>query len=207
MSIDIYNSSRYTKMYIKEVITQERKIPAHATIARKRYVGPLGTARYLLHSDQEIEVEEAVPFKVVLLSALLDSYSIAHFTEMLRYFLVKTVYCDPTGFIVNKYAYTKTTHIYPVYRDEYIYMCEEERNLAMLNPIVLLGLCPVTNDPLCWFSMRIPNAMHWDDVCVVQSSERHKLSQEIYDTIAETGKRRIEGERPELDPPVLLYTR
>lgn len=194
-------------MYIKEVITHERKIPQHATVVGKRYLGPLGTARYTLHSDQDIVVEEARPYKVVLLSRMFDHYSIKHFMEMLRYYLVKTIYCNPTGFIVNKFANTGTAHIYPMYKDEYIYMCDEERNLVDMNPIVLLGLYPVTNDPLCWFNMRVSNPISWDGICVVKSSEMSMQAQEIYDTIVETGNRRRLGETARVDPPVLIYTR
>lgn len=194
-------------MYIKEVITQERKIPQHATIVSKKYVGPLGTARYTLHSDQEIIIEEARPYKVVLLTGMFDQYNIKHFTEMLKYYLVKTIYCSPTGFVMTKFTNTSTTHIYPMYKDEYIYMCEEERKLVDFNPMVLLGLYPVTNDPLCWFNMRIANPMSWDDICVVKSSEVLMQAQQIYDTVVETGNRRRLGERARLDPPCLIYTR
>ena len=194
-------------MYIKEVITQERKIPRHATIAEKRYIGPLGTAKYLLHSDREIDVEEAVPFKVVLYSELFKDYNINHYTEMLRYFLVQSVYCNPTGFIINKYASTGTTHIYPMYQNEYIYMCSEESKLCDLSPITLLGLCPVTNDPLCWLSMSIPDPLRWGDTCVVRSEDRIMLSEHIHETIVETSRRRREGQQGVRDPPLFVYSR
>lgn len=203
----LYIQRNKDSMYVKEVITHQRKIPSHATVIKKEYVGPLGTATYLLHSDQQIDIEEALPYKVVLLTKMFDHYSISHFTEMLRYFLAARIYCAPTEFIVNRFVYTGTTHIYPMYKSEYIYMCQEERKLAELNPNVLLGLYPVTNDPLCWFNMRCAEPMSWNDTCVVRSSERSTQAQQIYDTIVETSRRRANGDRAEKDPPLLLYTR
>lgn len=194
-------------MFIREVITQERKIPSHATIVKKTYIGPLGTALYILHSDQEIVLEEAYPHKLVLLTRLFDSYNIAHYLEMIRFFLIKTINCNPTNFIINKFASTKTTHIYPLYKDEHIYLCREESRLVELNPINLLGLYPITNDPLCLFEMKIPNSILWEDICLVRSSDKQSQAQFARNTIMSVQRRRRCGDKGVNDPPLLAYNR
>ena len=194
-------------MYIREVVTQPRNVPQYCTILNKRYVGPLGTARYLLQSEQEIQLDEAYPYKVVVLLPLFESYNIAHFLEMLKFFLLKTINSAPTNFIVNKYASTNTIHIYPMYKDDYLYVCFEEAQLLRLNPINLLGLYPITNDPLCWFYMRIANPIFWNDLCLIRSSEKTSDMIGVNETISESIANRRSGYKPEQDPQVLMYNR
>jgi hypothetical protein len=204
-------------MFIRELVTQERNIPSSCVVVKKTYVGPLGTARYLLQSEEEINIDEAIPYKVVLLTPLLNNYNISHYLEMLKFFFVKTINCEPDNFIINKFASTQTTHIYPtcknidpsglIYRDEFFYVCKEEAAILELNPINLLGLYPISNDPLCWFNMKVPDSIFWDDLCLIRSSSKTTEMEGAYETISSAIRNRHDGYKPEQDPPVILYNR
>ena len=204
-------------MYIRELITQERNIPSHCTVVKKKYVGPLGTAQYLLQSDEEIDVEQAIPYKVVLLTSMFKEYDISHYLEMLRFFLVKTINCEPDNFVITKFASTHTTHIHPmyknietsglIYKDDYLYVCKEEAALLELNPNNLLGFYPITNDPLCWFDMKVPEPILWDDLCLMRSSYKTLEMTGVYETISTAIHNRRQGYRPIKDIPILLYNR
>ena len=126
---------------------------------------------------------------------------------MLRFFVVKAVNCNPDSFIVNRFASTGTTHIYPIVKDEYIYACREESVLLDLNPIMLLGLYPVTNDPLCWLDMKVASPIYWDDTCLVRSSDVVAQAQGMRDTITAVARRRREGQKAIRDPALLMYNR
>lgn len=194
-------------MFVKEIVTHERNIPLNAIILSKKYVGPLGTAKYTLQSEEELNIDEARPYRIVLLSALFNNYDMSHYLEMLKLFFVKSINWMPDNFIVNKFASTHTTHIYPIYKNDYLYVCKEEGKLLEFNPITLLGFYPITNDPMVWYNMRIPNPISWEDACLIRSAEDVSRTVGVDETVSEAIYNRRAGNKPEEDPIVLKYNR
>ncbi|HJZ24538.1 MAG TPA: hypothetical protein VJ201_08880 [Candidatus Babeliales bacterium] len=179
-------------MYSLEIVTHPLKIKPlindGSILVKGEYTsGPIGFKRYLLETD-DIEPLISIagnPFEFVILTDVLDNYNTQHFIEMCKTFLELKIGAIPDEFDIIKYAQPRTTHFYPMYREtwrngtgfddggytnEYLYVCEEEEAYLEYDPLIFLGLYPVTTDPLCWRNMTLPHPVIWNGACLIKAS-------------------------------------
>jgi hypothetical protein len=165
-------------MYRLELVTHPLKIASYikteqVTVQLQRSVGCLGLNKYIVTTDlkQEILEIQAQPFELVLMTDTLKYYNLTNYLEMLKLFFELRIGKAPDSFIILRFSEPKTTHIYPVMEDGYLYACKEERDYIFLEPYTLLGLKPVIKDPLCWFSMQVPRHVMYGGACLVRAED------------------------------------
>lgn len=157
-------------------------------IASRVTFGPIGLNRYSIRTDSPaaFHAVQAYPYCFVFDSHIISRYSADDCLTMLSALLKMFLGAFPSSFETQRFAYPATTHIYPVYKGDYLYVCEEERAYidAMHSDLnSLLGLRVVTHDPLCWLNMKIPNAIEWFGSCVLHSEDFPDQRDNINDTL------------------------
>lgn len=165
-------------MYRFELVTHPLKIESYikneqVTVQLQRSTGCIGLNKYIVTTDlkQEILQIQAQPFELVLSTDTLKHYDLNNYLEMLKLFFELRIGRAPISFVILKFYDPKTTHIYPIMEDGYLYACKEERDYLFVEPYTLLGLRPVIKDPMCWFSMQVPRHIMYGGACLIRNED------------------------------------
>jgi hypothetical protein len=171
--------------------------------------GPIGMYKYVIEVDEADNAEKvntilslaAKPYQFTLLTEVVEYYSLEHLMEMCKLFLEMKNGAACDDFEIVKMTQPRTIHLYPTYRklyynekymtdcgqypyiSEYLYVCKLELDLLELNVITLLGLRPVSNDPLCWKANQMNRGVRWNTALVVRAEgENQQQVDEVHDT-------------------------
>ena len=209
-------------MYRTEIVTHPTKLDAliksqTVTVVNSQSVGPIGFKRYWLALDDPSIVLSlaAKRYQFVLLTDVLEHFNLNYFLEMCQLFLKMKLGAAPDDFEIIKMAQPRTTHIYPTYRDtwrngigfaptytsDYLYVGPEEEQLLFIQPLTLLGLRPVSGDPLYWklaYENQVPlqmsRAVKWNHACVMRTEGfSSKQAEEIEATHMQLERAHREG--------------
>lgn len=147
---------------------------AQVSIQSQSYIGTIGLNKYILTTDfkKELLNIQAQAYEIVILTNLLEQYSIDDYLEMCKLFIKLRLGSYPDRFEIHKFQNPKTTHIYPIIDGDYLYVCEEENNFLYLEPYSLLGLYPITDDPMCWVSMQLRQPIILEGACLIRSEDK-----------------------------------
>jgi hypothetical protein len=210
-------------MYSLNIITHPLKINKltgtnDITVIQHQYVGPIGFRRYTIHTDDRNSVIAiaAEPFSFVVLTDVLDNYNIPAFIEMCTMFLKMRIGAQPDDFEVVKFSQPRTTYFYPTYRNtwrdgvytgagpyinDYLDICDEERQLLSIDPLTFLGLVPVTDDPLCWMDMQLKRPVMWNGGAVAHYNKKDsQVMQQIDSTLLALEKSHRHGHSASYGP-------
>ena len=164
---------------------------------KEHYVGCIGMKRYIIKLSDEsllnrLKEHAAVPFAIVLMTDVLDEYPLEDYRDMIDLYMTKVISVKPDGFEIIKFASpVRTIHYYPMYGGDYLYVGKEEIELLSIDPLTLLGLRPISDNPLCWTDMDVRGAIWWGGACLVKSEDVQRnvnLSDQVDTTIAKLNR-------------------
>lgn len=176
-------------MYRLDIVTHPLKLEpmiksGSVEVLYNAPIGSIGMEQYTISTNNKSEVLsiQAQPYEIVILSDTLNNYSLDDYLEMCKLFIKLKIGEYPESMVVHQFANPRTTHIYPIIDDDYLYVCEEEKQLLYLESYTILGLYPITHDPLCWVSMQIPHPIYFEGGCIIHSRDNNASTIDLAET-------------------------
>jgi hypothetical protein len=135
--------------------------------------GPLGFNRYAVDKDSvdlhRVREISAVAYYVSMDEDVMKLYNEDHFLKMLELFLQLRLGSSPDGWEKYRFEELRTRHYYPIYRHQYLYLGNPERQLLVFNPLDVLGYYPISADPQVWSVSTVLHPVRFEGGCVVRS--------------------------------------